>query len=178
MTIEWRPIPEWPEYEASSDGQVRRVMLKRGTRGAQHLMARSTAVWGGYPFVSLTRDYRSVGHYVHRLVAAAFLGPCPEGMEVNHKDSNRQNNHVDNLEYVTRAENMLHAYRVGGRIQRYGEQSPNSRLTTAQAFEIWQLRQSGIGVRELGRRYAISPRVISKIQSGTAWKRAIAEMMA
>ena len=49
---------------------------------------------------------------VHRLVAACFLGlpPSPEHSQVNHKDGNRSNNAVKNLEYVTPAENMAHRY--------------------------------------------------------------------
>lgn len=44
--------------------------------------------------------------YVHQLVARAFIGPCPPGLEVRHKDGNPANNHIDNLEYGTRADNM------------------------------------------------------------------------
>ncbi|CAK0792255.1 unnamed protein product [Prorocentrum cordatum] len=51
-------------------------------------------------------------NYVHRLVAHAFLGPPPstQHCDVNHKDRDRGNNHVDNLEFVTRSENILHSY--------------------------------------------------------------------
>ena len=49
--------------------------------------------------------------YVHRLVAATFFGqPHSPDLQVNHKDRNRGNNHVDNLEYVTQSQNMKHAY--------------------------------------------------------------------
>ena len=53
---------------------------------------------------------------VHRLVAARYIGPCPEGMEVNHKDGNRENNHYLNLEYVTHAENAKKSYDENGRV--------------------------------------------------------------
>ncbi|CAK0890650.1 unnamed protein product [Prorocentrum cordatum] len=51
-------------------------------------------------------------NYVHRLVAHAFLGPPPstQHCDVNHKDRDRGNNHLDNLEFVTRSENILHSY--------------------------------------------------------------------
>ena len=53
-------------------------------------------------------------HYVHRLVAAAFLGhPCSPELGVNHIDSDRANNHVENLEYTTGSQNLRHSYRQG-----------------------------------------------------------------
>jgi len=49
----------------------------------------------------------------HKLVAAAFLGPCPEGMIVSHSDDNKQNNRADNLEYMSSPDNVKRAYRTG-----------------------------------------------------------------
>ncbi len=70
-----------------------------------------------------TAGYRSVNLYiapkkaktwlVHRLVAHVFLGPCPEGIQVNHKDGNKFNNHIDNLEYVNQSQNIIHAKTTG-----------------------------------------------------------------
>lgn len=53
--------------------------------------------------------------YVHVLVAHAFLGPKPEGMEVNHKNGNKADNSIQNLEYVTHQENIKHSYAELGR---------------------------------------------------------------
>lgn len=50
---------------------------------------------------------------VHRLVALCWIGKCPEGYEVNHKDGNKANNHADNLEYVTSKQNKAHALSLG-----------------------------------------------------------------
>lgn len=67
----------------------------------------------GYLTVRLTDTLKVKTHRVHRLVAEAFI-PNPENKPfVNHKDSNRQNNHVDNLEWVTAKENTDHAVNCG-----------------------------------------------------------------
>ena len=59
----------------------------------------------GYKVVGLNRDGKVKNHYVHRLVAAAFLEK-PDGKDyINHKDYNRGNNHVSNLEWTTAKEN-------------------------------------------------------------------------
>ena len=50
---------------------------------------------------------------VHRLIAHVWHGECPNGLEVNHKDGNKSNNHADNLEYVTSKENKKHAVEMG-----------------------------------------------------------------
>ena len=62
----------------------------------------------GYQYVTLFKDGKGSPKYIHRLVAAAFI-PNPEDKPcVNHKDFNRTNNHVSNLEWVTYKENMQH----------------------------------------------------------------------
>ena len=62
---------------------------------------------------------------IHRLVAQAFLPNEKE--QVNHKDGNKLNNHVDNLQWVTQSENMKHAYDTGLLVpyDRSGENNPN-----------------------------------------------------
>lgn len=64
----------------------------------------------GYDRVSLSIAGRKTRRPVHRIVLEAFIGPCPSGYEVNHKDGNKKNNHIDNLEYVSRQDNVKHAW--------------------------------------------------------------------
>jgi len=67
----------------------------------------------GYKLVSLWRDGKGRSCNVHRLVAAAFLGPCPTGMEVRHLDGDPTNNDVANLRYGTGSENCQDITRHG-----------------------------------------------------------------
>lgn len=69
----------------------------------------------GYCEVLLFDGMKYKGHRVHRLVAQAFL-PNPQGKkQVNHKDGNKKNNHVENLEWSTCSENNAHAFKIGSK---------------------------------------------------------------
>jgi hypothetical protein len=104
---EWRPIEELPWYEVSNLGNVRSVTTLRVLRP---YLRRSNH----YPTVALrgrarTRVYRCV----HRLVALAFLPPDPQRPLVNHRDGNKLNAKLSNLEWADGTENMRHAARQG-----------------------------------------------------------------
>lgn len=106
----WKPIPGWPEYEASSLGRI--ASVKRGDR--QILSGGKTDT--GYRNVLLYRKGDRVGRRVHQLVALTFLGPRPEGLEIRHLDGDQINNAVSNLAYGTHAENMADRRRHNGRL--------------------------------------------------------------
>ena len=67
----------------------------------------------GYKTVSLWKNNKGSSKTIHRLVALTYLTNPNNLPEVNHIDGNKLNNHVDNLEWVTRSENMIHAYATG-----------------------------------------------------------------
>ena len=75
---------------------------------------------GGYDRYRLTGLGGHSMAYVHRVVWESFHGPIPDGYEINHKDCNKKNNRIDNLELVTHKENMDHAVRVKGEWRKGG----------------------------------------------------------
>jgi hypothetical protein len=108
MNIEWRPVVGMPEYSVSNTGQVRSecrvIMMKNGVRKTiTEKILKQHKAGAGYLAVRMHSDGRE---YVHRLVAKAFWGTPGEGYEVNHIDENKENNCAENLQWVTRKENL------------------------------------------------------------------------
>ena len=115
MTINesWKPVPFLEGYyEASNLGNVRRAAEGSGTRVGRCVRVRRDS--RGYLY--FTSSIRCETHRVsvHRAVVWAFLGPPMSGKtEVNHKNGNKEDNNILNLEWCSRAENCQHAYRTG-----------------------------------------------------------------
>ncbi len=105
----WKTIEGFPNYQVSDAGEI--MSCKFGKKIILKPRIRS-----GYSCVVLCQNGERSDCDVHRLVLGAFIGECPEGSEANHLDGNKPNNRLDNLEWVTPSENMLHAYRNGLRV--------------------------------------------------------------
>ncbi|MEV0646080.1 NUMOD4 motif-containing HNH endonuclease [Phytomonospora sp. NPDC050363] len=106
----WLPLPGYEEtYKVSTHGRV----WSRPRRHTQGGVLTVRTGMRGYTLVSLVQEGRQKTREVHRLVAAAFLGPRPEGMEVRHLDGDKQNPHVSNLAYGTPSENARDKRRHG-----------------------------------------------------------------
>lgn len=101
----WLKAKGFPAYEVSSDGQVRNT--KTGRILKQNLNDK------GYPVLTLRRDGQQIPQRIHRLVADTFYDGDHNGYDVNHIDGNKENNHVSNLEFCTRRENVQHAFQMG-----------------------------------------------------------------
>lgn len=107
VTEEWRDIAGYTRYQVSSHGRVWSGVTKRVLKPAPTSKGYlSVALYDG----SSPKRPRSC--CVHDLVAAAFHGPKPAGLTVDHIDGDKQNNQATNLEYVTQSENHRRAYRL------------------------------------------------------------------
>ena len=109
----WKSIEGYEGYyEVSNLGRVRSLKRKGYKNGTLKQGSSHTQYW----VVVLCKDGKRITKLVHRLVAKAFI-PNPDNKpQVNHIDSNRKNNRVDNLEWVTPKENSQHAYDSGSRV--------------------------------------------------------------
>ena len=99
----WKDIKDYDGiYQVSDDGQVRRILKGGRTKPVK-------CKDGLYYTVSLSKNGKYTSFNVHRLVAEAFLERPVGTTEVNHKDGDKHNNNLENLEWVTQKENLIHA---------------------------------------------------------------------
>lgn len=128
--------------------------------------ARQRKPWvttGGYLCTDIIINEIRHTSKVHRLVAEAFI-PNPNCYRVvNHKDGNKKNNHIDNLEWCDHSHNNQHAWDTGLKIKKYGEDHPQSSLTQNQADELRRLKASGVKRAELCALFKVSYSTVDKI---------------
>lgn len=103
MKEEFKEIPGFPNYEVSNTGIVRNK--KNGHEKVPGIDGK------GYLKVDLYSNSKRTTKRVHRLVADSFIPKDPKRSDINHKDGNKLNNTVTNLERCTKSENMRHAYK-------------------------------------------------------------------
>jgi hypothetical protein len=162
----WKDIPGLEQqYQASNEGMIRsldrKVLTKNNRiRSYKGRVLSSAAHSQGYLVVNLRRNHKRGVEYVHRLIASTFLGES--SMFINHKDLNKKNNKLNNLEYVSNKENLLHAFRNGVKVGK-------TILSAEQRKEIRQLRSSGFKLKVLAAMFSVSESAISEVARGTTW---------
>ena len=154
-----------PNYEASDLGRVRRSTPGRKTYPGKVMAAKLIKV--GYYVVAPTIDGKNKTFYVHDLVAGAFIGPKPEGLQVNHIDGDKRNNTPSNLEYVTRNENMEHASKTG--LMASGTNHPQSKLTPHSVESLRADKQAGASYSKLAAKYGVSIATAFNADKGNNW---------
>ena len=118
----------------------------------------------GYLILNINIDGKRRCKALHRMVAEAFI-PNPFDLpEVNHKDANRKNNSIENLEWVTHGQNIRHSYKMQNR-SAVGVNNANVTITEDTVKEICELLQKGFKsskIRDLGYPYNIVRQIKSK----------------
>lgn len=106
MEDKWKQIENYPNYQVSSDGQIKN----------QNGMIMRLTDKDGYSRIMLSNNGVRKQYLVHRLVAFAFIINHNSKPEINHLDLDKKNNSIDNLEWCTRKENIDHAIANNARI--------------------------------------------------------------
>lgn len=161
---EWRPVIGWEDrYEVSSLGRLKRL---KDTASSLAGIAKFKPRSWGYPSVELrdgSGSFTCVS--LHVLVARAFLGERPQGHDVNHIDGNKNNNSPGNLEYVTHAENNLHAQRIGLNPVAC-ENNPATRLANTDVVEMRRRFQAGDARTAICADYGVTQTTLAEILAG------------
>jgi hypothetical protein len=173
---EWRPVAGLPAYEVSDHGRVRRRTGK-GRWPAGHVLQPAQA-HSGHLYVILTRDAgHPKKHFVHRLIAAAFVGPAPfEGAMVLHHDDNPTHNRPSNLYWGNRTQNVrdarLNRERPGEVSQpgaRRGEANSSAKLSQTDVSQIRRYLDLGLCGSCIARIYGVKKETIYSIAKGRTW---------
>jgi len=166
---DWRVVKEYPWLLVSNTGRVMSL-----ARSCVRPLRNGEEVWQSYKEIELSQrnigaGYRAVGTkvdgkqrtlYVHRLVATAFIGK-PEGKEeVNHLDSDKTNNCVGNLEWVTRRENQVHMAKRG---------TSRMKLTEEQVTSIRKMLQNNVKPRVVSETFGVSVSAVRHIEARRSW---------
>lgn len=165
----WKAIPGVNGYEASTLGRIRSVdrLLSDGRSWKGRVLQKSIDS-GHYESVTVGRDQRRQNRQrrVHSLVMLAFHGNAPLGMEVRHRDGNKQNNVLSNLIYGTRSDNESDKIEHG-RSNRGHQRSGAAKLTEGQVSYV---RHSALRNYELAKVFGVSRVTISNIRRRVNWK--------
>lgn len=160
--IEFKKCKGIEQYAASKCGQVIRVSTNKH-------MSQFLQGIPNYKYVRVSVNNKPGAERVHRLVAMAWLeNDDPENkIQVNHIDGDKLNNHVTNLEWVTRSQNQRHAVETG--LKGKGDALYNSELTDEQVHEICSKLVEGFTVKDLSEMYLVSKDIIRKIRAGDTY---------
>lgn len=123
----------------------------------------------GYELARLQINKKSCYFLIHRLVALSFIRNSKNKPQVNHKDGNKLNNLVQNLEWVTRTENEKHAHKLN--LYKTGEAQHKAKLTKAQVKKIRDLKGQKSSV-QIALLFGVSSSSIRRVLRYETWKRA------
>lgn len=151
-------------YEIRRDGTVWTTVCRTGKNSLNQVWRMLSLI----PTESghLTVKYRRKQLNIHRIIHRKFNGPLRDDYAVNHIDGVKTNNTPENLELITHSENMLHCFRVLGRIPK----KPRSKIDLETAMLIREEYKSGSSNRQLREKYGLAKATISYIVNSKTWR--------
>lgn len=171
----WLPVVGYEDlYEVSSLGRVKSLdrVVEHSSKGKQLVRGRVMRITttSKYPRVMLSKNGITKQHSVHRLVAEAYLSNPNNKPAVNHKDGNKNNNVVSNLEWSTYSENIRHSFANGLSKVASGEKSHAAKLSLSDVFDIRCRAAKGEMKKNLAYEFGVSKGNITAIVQGKSWR--------
>lgn len=170
MLETWKPIIG-TQQEVSDHGRLR-SWASRGSElfAKEPRLLKTYADKNGYIHGSIFQYGRRKNVTIHPLVAEAFIGPRPPGMQINHIDGDKSNNRPSNLEYVTCQANLNHAISIGLRDGCMGENHHNAKATVDEVREIKKRLAAGVRQVDVAREFNRPWNMIHAIRKGHSWR--------
>lgn len=160
----WKDIKGYEGlYQVSNLGRIK-SLSNRSNHKNPILMKQACVL--GYMVVSLTKDSVPKMFKVHRLVASAFIENKENKADVNHKDGNKKNNNVNNLEWCTAQENVIHAFKTGLSKAQKGKENSRSIIISQIDKNTGKEVNVFYGTREAERKTGIKHSNISRCCKG------------
>lgn len=180
----WKNVPGMEGlYQVSNFGRIKSLArtIQRNNKGTLHTkehFVKGSKDTKGYLQLDAKIDGKRVLKFIHRIVAEAFLDNTENLEQVNHKDGNKLNNCVENLEWVTCKDNIHHAWNNGLNRPQKGEKHANHKLTEEQVAFIKEHYKKGnkeFGASALAKRFNVTKTPIVLIVKGKAWKHIVVQ---
>src|SRR5579872_5479667 len=167
----WKPCAGYEtRYSISDHGRLARTSTYGG-RACWKL--RVTALKKGYRVFHMCQDGVAKYRYAHLIVWITFKGPIPNGLEVNHKNGDRDDPTLKNLELLTKSENAAHSFRELNRqsnlVIKIGSTNGAAKLRETDIPEIFRLYAEGLFQWQIAERFKVSQTLISMILRRDKW---------
>ena len=154
----WVDVPGHPRYKVSPEGRVLSLINRRLLKNMKNN--------NGYAYVHLDKDTV----FLHQLVAKLFVPGQVEGKEINHIDGNKMNAHYENLEWVTRRENIIHSIKVLGKKFCNGERCHTAKVTEEIVRAIRKEAVKGKSKKPIAAKYGLDLSTVYDLIKGNSWK--------
>ena len=160
----WKVVKDYPDYEVSNKGRVRSYKC-----GYLHFLKPGKRL-PGYLHVVLANKKGSFNKSVHILVLEAFIGLRPNNLVANHKDGIKTNNNFNNLEWITKSEDVKHARHLGLiPYIRIGEQTSQAKLKDGEVWLIKRLLWFEYTQRKVAKMFKVCGSTVGRINKEYVW---------
>lgn len=165
----WMPVKDFPNYEVSDKGRVH--TLNYNKTGQIKVMKEGDQ--RGYASVelfnpSLSTPKKSKRITVHKLVSERFIGPRPEGRDVNHRNGNKRDNRSENLEYLTKSQNSKWNFVIGLQSNQ-GINHSQAKLDEGKVLDIRRRAAAGELAKDIHTEYGVTESCVQQVIQRVRW---------